>query len=290
MSIKALKLKIISITAAIIFCGLLSETSRAQDYLSAGEIAVISAASVGITVFGHKVKVSAKNNNSLIKGPILFDAQLQKFLGGECREGKTNFLDNTFGSAFTGGLYGTMLFAADMSWPQTDDKGKFVAQDMFLYGSGLLATKGITSLAKGLVARERPLLCLEPEIAGLRNNVDHSYDRNAFFSGHSSSAFFAAVYLNKRLRSIMRHELSNDKYDSWKWAPPTILFTWSSVVGWSRIHAYKHFFTDVVAGALVGFAVAELLYSFNDFDINAASGSGSPSPPSRQIFQVRFTF
>ena len=275
-------------TACVLCSGICSNNSFAQEYLSAGEVAAISAASVGITYLGVKVRSSAHDNKSLIHGPILFDSQLQRLLGGTCREEKTNFLDNTVGSAATPVVFGTILLASDLSWPQTEDKGKLAAQDMFLFSSGLLATKGITSLAKGLVARERPLLCLEPGIAEMRQQIDTAFDRNSFFSGHASSAFFSAVYLNKRLRSIMRHELTPDEYDGWSWAPPTLLFGWASFVGWTRIHAYRHFFSDVAAGALAGFLVAELFYSFNDSDlITNSSGQQSSSPP---LVTFRFTF
>jgi len=262
-------------------------TVKGQEYLSTEEIAVISAASVGIVAIGVAVKNNAHNDKSLINGPILFDAKLQKLLGGDCRPNKTNFLDNTVGSAVTPGFTGLMLLTADLSWPETNDKGKFVAQDLFLFTSGLFTTKGLTSLSKGLISRERPLPCLEPDIAGLRTDFNNAYDHNSFFSGHASSSFFSAVYLNKRLRSIMRRQLTPSEYDGWSWAPPALLFSWASIVGWSRIHAYKHYFTDVLAGAVVGYLVAELFYSFHDFDKMTA-----PSQPSgtRQIFSIRLKF
>lgn len=288
MKIKLRKL-LFSLGCPVLLLSQNPQTSFGQDHLTAAEIAAISASTVGITIIGHQVRRSAHDNKSLIRGPILFDEKLQRFLGGECREGKTNFLDNSFGSAITPIVFGTILLTTDLSWPDTEEKGKLTAQDMFLFGSGLLVTKGITSLAKGIVARERPLLCLEPEIAGLRSEVDHAYDRNAFFSGHASSSFFSAVYLNKRLRSTMRNELTLDEYNSWKWAPPAVLFSWASFVGWTRIHAYKHFFTDVAAGALVGFLLAELFYSFNDTDFNSTS-SPSASSSAAPIFYIRLTF
>lgn len=262
-------------------------TTPAQEYLSGEDVGLISAASLGITALGIVVKDNASDNKTLIHGPILFDEKLQKFLGGDCRAGKTNFLDNTIGSAATPVLYGLILFTADSKWPETNNKGKFVAQDLFLYTSGLIATKGITSLTKGLVSRQRPLPCLEPDIAGLRTDFDFSYDHNSFFSGHASGAFFAANFVNKRLRSIMRNELTSSEYDSWAWMPPTILFSWASVVGWSRIHAYKHFFTDVLAGAIAGYLMAELFYSFNDYNELMSSSSASGT---RQIFSIKLKF
>jgi membrane-associated phospholipid phosphatase len=86
----------------------------------------------------------------------------------------------------------------------------------------------------------------------------------------------------------MRHELTPSEYDGWNWAPPTILFSWASFVGWSRIHSYKHFFTDVAAGALAGFLVAELFYSFNG--VEATSPAASQASGTSPIFYVRLTF
>lgn len=284
---KQLKKYCIILILSIVAACLTTETVTAQEYLSTEEVALISAASVGIVAIGVAVKNNAHDQKSLISGPVLFDAKLQKFLGGNCRPNKTNFLDNTVGSAVTPGFTGLVLLSADLSWPETADKGKFVAQDMFLFTSGIFATKGLTSLAKGLVSRERPLPCLEPDIAGLRIDFDNAYDHNSFFSGHASSAFFSAVYVNKRLRSIMRRELTPSEYDGWSWAPPALLFSWASIVGWSRIHAYKHYFTDILAGAVVGYLVAELFYSFNDFDeLNAPSAPGG----TRQIFSIKLKF
>ncbi len=288
MNIKSSKTRISTVLLATLLSGLLPHTSSAQDYLSAEKFGAITAATVGILYLGETSQNSASTNNSLIHGPILFDAALQKFLGGGCRPGKSNFLDHGLGGAVTPVFAGAILLTADLSWPQTNHKGKFVGQDMFLFTTGIVATKGITSLAKGIVSRQRPLPCLEPGIAELRNNVDYSYDHNSFFSGHASAAFFAATFLNKRLRSIMRHELSPDDYDSWSWAPPALLFSWASVVGWSRIHAYKHFFTDVAAGALAGFLMAELFYSFDSYDITAAPNSAAAG--ANKIIYVRFTF
>ena len=55
-----------------------------------------------------------------------------------------------------------------------------------------------------------------------------------------------------------------DEYRKYRWVSPAILYSWSAVVGWSRIQAYKHFPSDVAAGAIAGYLLGELFYSFND--------------------------
>ncbi len=270
------------------FCLCLPAASSAGGFLSAEDAGIITASTVGIFVLGHHVKKLDSTKNSLIGGPILFDRKLQRLLGGDCSDEKSNFLDSEFGSAITPVSAALLMLTADLNWPQVDKQGKLAVQNLFLYGAGLLATKGVTDLTKGIVARPRPLPCLEPEIASLRLNIDHSYDHNSFFSGHTSSAFFAMTFLNKRIRSIMRNEMTGGDFGKYKWISPAAAFSWASFVGWTRIHAYKHFPTDIIAGAAAGILMAELFYSFNDYDI-PTSPTTNPQPI-RPLFSIRLTF
>jgi len=63
-------------------------------------------------------------------------------------------------------------------------------------------------------------------------------DRLSFPSGHTSSAFQAASFLHMRY--------------GWKVGLPAYLL--SSYVGWTRVHAKKHYWSDVAAGASIGIA------------------------------------
>jgi membrane-associated phospholipid phosphatase len=215
------------------------------------------------------------SKKSLINNPFAGEISIQKFLGGRYHKGKSNFLDSRFGSAVTP-VTGAMLLASmDISWP-AENKGKGLSQDLFLYLSGLLATRGLTDLAKAAVARPRPYLKMAVDEKTNYSGKGITYDYNSFFSGHVSGAFFVSTFLNKHTRMIMRRELHDDDYRQWRWLPPTIFYTWSSFVGWSRIHAWKHYFSDIAIGALAGWLVGELFYSFNgkneESNGNAASG------------------
>ncbi len=269
------------------FCLGLPAMSQAEGFLSAEDAGIITASTIGIFVLGHHVKRLDSSKTPLINGPILFDLKLQRFLGGDCSADKSNFLDSEFGSAVTPVSAALIMFAADSKWPQADKQGKLAVQNLFLYSAGLIATKGITDLAKGIVARPRPLPCLEPELAGLRTNIDHAYDHNSFFSGHASSAFFAMTFLNKRIRAIMRNEMTVAEYDKYSWLSPATAFSWATFVGWTRIHAYKHFPTDIIVGAAAGILMAELFYSFNDY---TPPLSGAQPQPVRQLFSIRLMF
>ena len=273
------------LTPVLLIVLFLTCSIQAEDYLSAEDVAVISTASFGLWLSGHSAKRVDSTHTSLITGTFPGEGSIQRFLAGEFTPGKRNILDSRSGSAVTPIICGTALFFVDMKWPR-DDKSKDVAQDMFLYVSGVLATKGITDLAKGIFARPRPYMVLEPDYVNSREFSDYALDYNSFFSGHSSSAFFACAFLNMRVRQIMRQEMSASDYKSWRWAPPTILFGWASYVSYSRIQAYKHYLSDVIIGSAVGYLMAELFYSLtNDKKNESAVSSGTP-----MLFQIGFSF
>lgn len=257
----------------------------AQEYLSTGEVVSIAGGTGALFGLNHLVSKPDSARRPLIGGPLPMEASMQRWLGGQCSIGQRNFLDNSAGSAYTPIAAAFLLVSADLSWPRYES-GKELGQDLFLYSTGLLATKSVTGLLKNIVARPRPLLCLEPDLANKRTEFDYRYDRQSFVSGHTSSAFFASAYLNLRARAIMRQELHPGEYRDYRWAPPTLLFSWASFVGWSRVHAYKHFVSDVVVGAAVGVLLAELFYNFGD-DPKVVGNTGGKAP---MFLSYRWTF
>ena len=258
-----------TLTVVVMTAALLPSHSFAEGYLSGSEVVSVGLGSAGVAVAGRLSVKPDSSRVALIPGPLPMENQIQRFLGGKYYQGKTNFLDNSFGSALTPVATGLLLLAADISWAQ-GDRSKTTLQDLYLYSTGLMATAGLTDLTKGIVARPRPHVLTHSDGATNGPGTGNGYNRQSFFSGHTSSSFFAAAFANKRFRSIMRSELSASDYDDWSWAPPVLLYGWASFVGWSRIHAYKHFISDVIAGALVGYLIAELFYSFGDdaFELN----------------------
>lgn len=256
-----------------------------RRYLGAGKLVFISGVSAAILSGAELLGKIDTSRASLIPDPLPGDRWIQRHLGGSWYISKTNFLDKSLGSALTPAIAATSLFIVDMKWPQFD-RGKDVGQDFVLFVSGLLLTEGVTNLAKRAVARPRPYLKMEPELATTRMGIDPDEDRRSFFSGHVSSSMFSAVYLNKRIRHTMKNRMTATGYHNWRWAPPTVLFGWTAFVGWSRIHAYKHYFSDVVIAAAVGGAIGELLFRVGEGEITQ-DVSLRASPTSLQI-SVRF--
>ena len=76
--------------------------------------------------------------------------------------------------------------------------------------------------------------------------------------------------------------MSATVYHNWRWAPPTVLFSWTAFVGWSGIHAYKHYFSDVVVAAAIGGVIGEFFFRLGDSHISG-NVTLSASPTSLQI-------
>ena len=246
-----------------LFLWLWPNTAPAEDYLSTADIAAISAGSLGTVALGEYARHFDSSRSARIEGPLPLETSLQKWLGGTYTSRKTNFLDQRFGGLITPAVCGLALISVDLSWPQ-GQKNKTTLQDLLLFSAGALANTGINNIAKGLVARPRPYVVLYPDELPDHYRDNYAFNHSSFYSGHTSSAFFSATYLNKRIRAIMRMEMSADDYHGWRWAPPVLLYGWSTFVAWSRISTYRHYISDVAVGALAGYLIAELFFSFNE--------------------------
>ena len=245
-----------------------------RDYLDAGEAILIPVGSAGCLGLGELARHFDSTSTSIIRGPLPGETWLHRKLVGRPQPGQSNFLDSDVGSALTPAVCGMLLVGADLSWPR-GKAAKDAGQDLLLYLSGLTATKGVTDITKGIFKRPRPLLSLEPELAAARGHSNWSYDHHSFFSGHASSSFFATSFLNLRLRDIMRTELNTCDYRDWRWLPPTLLYGWAGFVSLSRLHAYKHYLSDVLVGATAGWLLAELFYNFAP-DVKEQGAGGTP--------------
>ena len=259
--------------------------AEAQDYLSGSEVAIIGTGSVGLGLIGRRLSKVKPERSTICPRPLLFDLSFQRLIGGSYEPDKSNFLDSKFGSVITPVLFGGALLFSDLKWP-TGDKDKNAAQDMYLFHIGLVANKGITDMFKGIVARPRPFVYCDTIPGSEKQSVDYAWSRQSFYSGHTSSSFYAATYVNKRLRSIMRLRMSSSGYRNWRWAPPLVLYGWSAFVGLSRVHAFKHYMTDIVAGALAGWLVGELVYSLGSTYAVKARGNSDYTPVLKIAFSL----
>lgn len=115
-----------------------------------------------------------------------------------------------------------------------------------MYGEALLATSAITYLVKKIVKRPRPFNYYKNTPKSQLESFDSQL---SFFSGHSSLSFSSAVF-----NSIIFEKYNpNSEYKNLVWAISLISAATTATL---RVLAGKHFFSDVVVGAVVGSALS----------------------------------
>ena len=113
----------------------------------------------------------------------------------------------------------------------------------------VLLTELATSTAKVTFQRKRPFFDAKEKQDGTT-----SYDdRFSFFSGHASHAFSFATY-----SSALMFEYSNSQILNWAYA--TAAYSAATVVASSRVTDNAHNVSDVIAGGLVGTAIAAFVF------------------------------
>lgn len=100
--------------------------------------------------------------------------------------------------------------------------------------------KGSFQFAKGFLVNQVITLSLKVVIEKDRPNMEN---RDAFPSGHTSTTFQSASFIQKRY--------------GWKYGIPAYLL--AGITGYSRIDSDHHDFTDVLAGAIIGVGSSYLL-------------------------------
>lgn len=260
----------------ILGLGAAAAPARADDYLDAGEIAAISAGTIGLNLLGHWLGDVGASKPPRWTEPPAFDRWVTEHLAPAPRAHSRNFMQSDRAAGLNVFLAGAGVAALDAEHPR-GKRGKDILQGQFLYYTGLLSLKGVQDMVKGTVARQRPLARLAPEVAAQREEYDPARDQRSFWSGHASAAFYGSTFLNKRLRGVMRRELTAAEWDRWSWTPPAVLYGWAAWVAYSRIHAYQHYLSDVSVGALAGWLAAELFYSLDERNRNGgAPGKAAP--------------
>lgn len=117
---------------------------------------------------------------------------------------------------------------------------------MFL--ESCLFLTGFTYLTKATVGRRRPYvyntgLSVEERYAMGGNDAYFS-----FFSGHAAAAFTAATFLSKVMTDIH----GDSVWTKLLWGTS---MTVAAMTGYARVKAGKHYPTDIIASAVVGFAI-----------------------------------
>lgn len=119
----------------------------------------------------------------------------------------------------------------------------------YLYLETMAVTGVLTELTKVSIQRFRPWAYNEDVPLERKKGKDV---KKAFFSGHASASFAGAVFFAK----VFNDYYPDGRLTPYVWAGS---LTVASAVAYWRVRAGRHFPSDVIAGALVGGAVAYLI-------------------------------
>ncbi|MFM2224250.1 MAG: hypothetical protein RJA07_452 [Bacteroidota bacterium] len=111
----------------------------------------------------------------------------------------------------------------------------------------LVISGGVTGSIKYIAQRERPF---QTDNINNFHFIWNSFSYNSFPSGHTSDAFAMA--------SVIGYNIKN-KY----WQIP--IYAIATGVGLSRIHDNKHWASDVVLGAAIGYCVGQIINRSGNF-------------------------
>ncbi len=183
--------------------------------------------------------VGADNVPALLVAGI--GASSASFLDNDAREAATGQLgwSDTFETA-GGGVYSTVFVAGMFTAGRFSASGRFRAMTYDMLDAAVV-NFAYTEVLKVAVGRERP----------------NGQDNKSFPSGHSSNAF--------ALASVAQ------QHYGWKVGIPAYLL--AGMMGVSRIHEDKHWLSDVVAGAGLGYIVGRTVVRVNSRPLERAAGA-----------------
>ncbi|HET6244927.1 MAG: phosphatase PAP2 family protein [Bacteroidetes bacterium] len=141
-----------------------------------------------------------------------------------------------------------------------NDRTKRVA---LISAKTLVISGPIILLSKAAFYRDRPYYSENPDpgnwhgfatgLKGSTNFKDFNYS-TAFPSGHTTSAFAIATIVAMEYKD--------------KPIIPIIAYSLATLTGLSRIHDNKHWGSDVFGGAVLGYALARVIYSRNNAEFS----------------------
>lgn len=131
------------------------------------------------------------------------------------------------------------------------------ATDVLVIAESLAVANAATTLLKMAVRRPRPLQYGPGEASA---SVERSV---SFPSGHTTAA--AAGSVAYAMTYSLRHP-----HSPWRWAVYTAAVGLTALTGYGRVGAGMHFYSDVVAGAIIGAAAGYLVPSWHRRSAGAA--------------------
>ena len=176
-----------------------------------------------------------------------------------------NFLNGSTGSFYTPLAAGIVLAGLNLA---EDAPLAAVGSELFIFVNGGLANKFLTEIFKRAFSRRRPLLeFADPADQALLGEDGSNYE--AFYSGHTSTAFYSAAFLRRRISQSLARRRHCGVKSGYQCLTSSTLYSWAAFVGYSRIEIDKHYFTDVAVGAVMGLLFEEAYYRLNQSHWNS---------------------
>ncbi len=136
------------------------------------------------------------------------------------------------------------FYVAIITWLVWKQKRDALWSIVFIAAGIVLSDQITSTLMKPFFERLRP--CHDPSISHLLHLVNGCGAKFGFASSHAANTFSLATFL------VLLHPGRN-------WVP-YLMFTWATVVSYSRIYLGVHYPGDILVGALIGSAISYLLY------------------------------
>lgn len=175
-----------------------------------------------------------------------FDTKIRSFIQDN-RNKNTDFVAKNVFEPYGSGLYSISLLGAfylqGVLWE--NDKSKQLALNGL---KAVIIASGIIQIPKYICRRERPFQ--SPDDA---NNWFKSLNNLSFASGHTCAAFAISTTIALEYRETI-------------WVP-ILAYSISAGTGWSRMNDDKHWASDVFVGAAIGYGVAKLIHSSQNWKI-----------------------
>jgi hypothetical protein len=163
------------------------------------------------------------------------------------RSKPVDFISDYLISPWGNGVYSLPALGGIYIYGNSNDDQQ--SKDAAIYGfETFLFTAVTTSIFKLCFHRHRPCET-DPPNSGIWDGPSFIRKNVSFPSGHATSAFSIATLLASEYKG--------------KPGVAAISFSLASLVAISRVYQNKHWLTDVLAGALVGFGCGKLIYYMN---------------------------
>lgn len=167
-----------------------------------------------------------------------------------------------------------------------------LSRTAYTIGEDMLTEKGSSKKSyKHAFGLYKAMAYTEVSTQVMKNIVNRSRpdasDTKSFFSGHTSLSFAMCSFMQREVDDLLVHwDVLAD--EDWRRVARiggfALFYGWASYVGYSRMRDNKHYFSDVLIGALIGTLFGNFVYDtyLADDDsilknIGVGSNQGAPS-------------